>query len=299
MVIRSQISHAAFPHIIELIVFFTDYKTKLRCRATCHALKRFADKALIAGAIRVTSNDHDCTVISYSGDHYPFFKPDGDRPAQVQKVKDCKRKGVFVKSVNASCLNWILAECGSLKLVSLYHNSRTESNYQLPGFGPDSFLAVHLARNCACHEQSALLPPFSHKAPMVFIELDTEADAFGSTDCFSYDDSGDVLIEEGSVSRCHLLRHALNSEVTLLEIIIPFNLSASSVMRLPHFVFGDGAMPSLNPQLLLHIDLSVTGMRGEATSETAREGLKQSFAGHLGILPESVFIAFPRDEGFC
>lgn len=296
---RSQLTHAAFPHIIESIVFYTDYKTKLRCRATCHALKRFADKALIAGAIRVTSNGHDCTVIPYSGDHYPFFEPDGDRPAQVQKVKDCKEKGLFVKSVNASCLNWILAECGSLKLVSRYHNSRTESNYQLPGFGPDSFLAVHLARNCGCHEQPTLLPPFSHKAPMVFVELDKEADAFGLTDCFSYDDSGDVLIAEGSVSRCHLLRHALNSEVTLLEIIIPFNLSASSAMRLPHFVFGHRAMPSINPKLLLRIDFSVTSMSEEATSETARENLKQSFAGYLGILPASVLIAFGRDEGFC
>lgn len=43
------IDYSLFPHIVEAIVTHSDYKTKLRLRATCRALRRFTDSLLLRG----------------------------------------------------------------------------------------------------------------------------------------------------------------------------------------------------------------------------------------------------------
>lgn len=83
----SKTPHAFYPHIIESIVSYTDYKTKLQCRATCRAPQQYTDKLLITDVLCVTVGpDGWAKVTPYSGELYPFFKPEGDRPAQIQAI---------------------------------------------------------------------------------------------------------------------------------------------------------------------------------------------------------------------
>lgn len=286
------IPHLFYPHIIESIVLFTDYKTKLRCRATCRALQQYTDELLIADAVCVTREHGWPTVKPFFGTLYPFFKREGDRPAQIQTIQ-WNRQSLRVRDVKASTLNLILSDAGPLEDIGLYHDNCQETNYQ---FTNVHTLCVLPRWICSCDEHGSLRPPLSHTAGTLYIEFGMVS---GVSEPRWYEVRDEVTIQAGSVSTCHLLKYGLNEHVTDLVIIIPFTLSYASFERLPPFVLPNGSTTRLNPELTLSMDFSVARMTDDCTSEEARDILKRAFASHLRISLNHVLVAFSGDSDYA
>lgn len=294
----SKIPHAFYPHIIESIVSYTDYKTKLQCRATCRALQQYTDKLLITDVLCVTVGpDGWAKVTPYSGELYPFFKPEGDRPAQIQAIKRSK-KILEVENVNASPFNRIINEVGPLAGVSLNHGS-CHANYQVPSFVKGySSLDVYPKWDCSCNEENFLQPALHHTARCLSIEFGTDEHYDFSTDEYDYSNVEDVIIQEGSSSGCHLLSYALNKSTTLVDILIHFPISVSSLKHLPRYLLPNGHKVDLNPELKVQTELNVRSLDRPSDREAARSTLKTSFASHLGMSPDRVLVSLSKEWGF-
>lgn len=286
------IPHLFYPHIIESIVLCTDYKTKLRCRATCRALRQYTDELLIADAVCVTREHGWPTVAPFSGTLYPFFSPEGDRQVQIQTIqRNCR--SLRVRDVKASFLNPILSDAGPVEDVGLYHDHCHETNYQFTNI---CTLDVFPRWICSCNEHDSLRPPLSHTAGTVYIEFGMVS---GVSEPRWHEVRDEVTIQAESASACHLLRYALNEHVTDLVIIIPFTLSYTSLEHLPLFVLPNGSTTRLNPELTLSMDFSLARMTDDCTSEEARDILKRAFASHLRISLYHVLVAFSGDSDYA
>lgn len=160
------LSYESYPHIIEAIIRRSDYKTKLKFRATGRAIGKFTDKQLVLDIIQLYSSDCACgsvVVTPWNKSHYPFFSKWGNLEYLLPAAHSVK---MMLRDVEAGwCTNLILSMAHSLS----FSNHTPVSNFVLR-HNP-TFLAIHVDKNCSCGDE-ALSPAFSHRsAPAPRLEL--------------------------------------------------------------------------------------------------------------------------------
>lgn len=283
------IDYRFYPHIIEDIVSYADYKTKLRWRATCRALQRFTDNLLLKGVVHIDFDGlwERPAIVPYTGTSYPFFKLDGDRPAlqrRLQKEMPCYK----IRDIDPDVLENLLAKVIYVVTVRLDHHSR-KANYR---FIDDSKSMVEFAAEldwrCSCDQPSPLYPALHHEAWIVYIVLHADDNLPSSTrrGTQAGEEEKEIDVAEGDVSQCHVLRHILTERVKELYLTIYPPLSLSSIDHLPAYVFPNASTMTLHPALGLKVTLSVPRL----DHPDIKENIRSAFARHLRIGVEMVIV---------
>lgn len=277
------IPYEYFPHLIEAIAAEADYKTKLRLRATCGALRKYVDKLLLQGIVDI--GDHPCGALyisPFKGDGYPFFSLDADLPAQRQFFTGRK---LTLRDIGADPrLNLLFSESPA---ICVSHHTRV-CNFQLLREHAGSYLGLHLDWKCSCGD-GGLSPSFRHVAEHVNVHLHVD-------DLYLSDrtapPTGTIALEKGDNTRCHMLQNALNSGVRSAVVIVGAPIAEASLELLPAYVFPNA--PKIDLDARFRIAVTLPELSEDAAALQAKT--KQAFARHLRIPEGSVRIYSGYEE---
>lgn len=281
----SRVHYESYPHIVESIITHADYNTRLRCRATCRALRQFTDKLLLARAARVEHLLTGCAetgillasvIAPFTGTAYPFFKSEGDLRAQRARLN---KYGTFIiiNDAEATAVNPLL---GRLQWVLIDHHRRN-ANYRMPDFDRPSMLKIGMEWQCSCGS-SHLHPAFSHGATNVTISLHENDEIPGEGGRLL----SEITLQPGLASQCHLLQNVLNGGVLQLGLIVHLLISEDSIEHLPAYVLPGARTVDLNAAFACNVKIPANG----SNQRHFLDKVQFAFAEHLGIPRSKVYV---------
>lgn len=281
----SKVHYDSFPHIVEYIVTQADYQTKLQCRATCRALRKYTDTLLLPRAVTVdnvlagsrsTGLLFGTLASPFDGTEYPFFKQEGDLPAQRCKLRSFQAQ-LIIRNVEARTLTPLL---GRLQRVLIDQHFRGP-NYQLLEFDAPSFLAMEVDRQCSCGKRD-LDPPFHHDALNVNVSLKGDEGSQSQDG----DSPAETEILPGSASQCHLLQHVLHGRIRQLQLFIHLFITEASIEHLPAYMFPWADQVNMNPALVCYIKIPTRSPNPLQFLPRVRA----AFAKHLRVNSNRIFV---------
>lgn len=284
----SRIDHLFYPHIVEAVVAEADYKTKLRFRATCRALRRFTDGLLLEEVVDVDHSDYDCydwpIVRPYTGTEYPFFKPEGDRPKLRSSLAYAQALWT-VGPVSPTLVNSLLHETVTIEFD---HWIKEWKLHPLEA-GWVSCRGRQLDWDCSCYDKNNWQPVFHHAARCVDILYVFNDDLLArlSSHCEELGKKS-----SGSLPQCHLLRHIINEGVTDLTLTFMPRISQPMIDHLPACLLPNAASLSLNPVFHCTVELPVT-----SPSIHIKKRIKSAFAKHLRVAKGAISVLMGGDAG--
>lgn len=281
----SKVHYDSFPHIVEYIVAQADYQTKLQCRATCRALRKYTDTLLLPRAVTVdnvlagsrsTGLLFGTLASPFDGTEYPFFKQEGDLPAQRCKLRSFQAQ-LIIRNVEARTLTPLL---GRLQRVLIDQHFRGP-NYQLLEFDAPSFLAMEVDRQCSCGNRD-LHPSFHHDALNVNVSLKGDEGSQSQDG----DSPAETEILPGSASQCHLLQHVLHGHIRQLQLFIHLFITEESIEYLPAYMFPWADQVNMNPALVCYIKIPTRSPNPLQFLQRVRA----AFAKHLRVNSNRIFV---------
>lgn len=277
------LSYESHPHIIEAIIRRSDYKTKLKFRATGRAIRKFIDKQLVLDIIQLYSSDCACgsvVVTPWKESHYPFFSKWGNLEYLLPAAHSAK---MMLRDVEAGWrTNLILGMAHSLS----FSNHTPVCNFVLRR--KSTFLAIHVDKNCTCGDK-ALSPAFSHRSAQVSIHLHPDSSYYTHTGVEKYAPS-ELSVDKGDKTRCHMLQNALNPNVRQLSLVFGAPVAEAVIEHLPAFVFPKAHTFMPDWELTLDVTFCST-----SESPEIRKKARNAFAVHLRIPESKIEIEFDEE----
>lgn len=278
-----KIPYSVFPHIIEAILYRSDYKTKLNFRATCRKLRNITNTNLLLDTVMMYRTECPCgslIVHPYKKHSYPFFKIWGELPWLISRMEG---KKVTISDVDAGPrTNALLSTADSLSFT----NHTRICNFVLES--QQNFLGLHIDMNCKCGE-GGLCPAFSHRAESVSIHLHPDNTYLTLAGQEGYYPT-DIEVEKGDKTGCHMLQNVLNPYIYEFCLVLGAPISVDTAKHLPAFLFPKAHQYILHWSFRLSIIIHGMSKSGEVEKKA-----REAFALHLRIPKAKVNITFDQE----